>query len=69
MIRIENDCVDCGLPCMGDGCRYRNVPHIYCDNCKNECDEVYDVGGEHMCEDCLMDTLTKITSENAKEYI
>lgn len=69
MIRIENDCVDCGMPCLGNVCQYRNVPHIYCDNCGDECDEVYDVGGEQLCEDCLLKAFEKITPENAKEYV
>lgn len=42
MIRFEDECVGCPpeMGCLGDGCRYRNVPHIYCDICGEEiCDE------------------------------
>ena len=34
--RIENHCVDCGLPCLGSSCPYRNVPVDYCDDCGDE---------------------------------
>lgn len=69
MITLENDCVDCGLPCMGDNCPYRDVPHISCDNCGDECSEVYEVNGEHLCETCLLNAFPKITEENAREMM
>ena len=55
MIKIENFCVDCGLPCLGSGCPNRNVKVCYCDKCNAELsyDEIYDVDGEELCEDCL----------------
>lgn len=53
MQRIENDCVDCGLPCLGDSCRYRNVPHYYCDCCGYE-DKLYYYDSEELCEECLL---------------
>lgn len=55
MVQYENDCVDCGLPCLGDSCKYRNVPHYYCDECSEELEDIYDVDGEELCEDCLID--------------
>ena len=54
MVIIENDCVGCGLPCIGDACPYRNAEHRYCDKCNDEIgDDYYDVDGEELCEDCL----------------
>ena len=54
MVTYENDCVDCGLPCMGESCPLRNVAHRYCDKCKEEIgNDYYDVDGEELCEDCL----------------
>ena len=54
MLKIENECVSCGLPCLGDSCPYRNVERRYCDYCKDEIThEYYDVDGEELCEDCL----------------
>lgn len=54
MVKKQNDCVDCGLPCLGDACPYRNVEHRYCDHCDDEISgEYYDVDGEELCESCL----------------
>ena len=55
MIRIENDCVDCGAKhCLGDSCPFRNVEHRYCDKCDEEIgNDYYDVDGEELCEYCL----------------
>lgn len=54
-VELENDCVDCGLPCLGQSCPKRNVPHYYCDKCGMEIskEEVYYCEGEEVCEDCL----------------
>ena len=54
MVKIENDCVSCGLPCIGNACRFREVEHRYCDKCGDELGhEYYDVDGEDLCEYCL----------------
>lgn len=54
MVRVENDCVDCGLPCIGEACPLRHVEHRYCDKCDEEIGgEYYDVDGEELCEYCL----------------
>ena len=45
MERIENECVDCGLPCLGDACPYRNVRRLYCDRCDSEAEMLYKVEG------------------------
>ena len=74
MIRTENECVGCrdvGMPCMGSSCPNRNVKHLYCDNCKGEADKLYDVDGDELCCDCLMDCIfdyfPKITAEDADD--
>lgn len=59
MVRIENHCCDCavpGYPCQGALCSLRRVEVHYCDSCKGELSEdedIYDVDGEELCEDCL----------------
>ena len=54
MVTYENDCVSCGLPCLGDSCPYQNVPHRYCDRCGEELGmEWYEVEGDELCEHCL----------------
>lgn len=58
MIRYENQCVGCtsmGLFCMGSTCPNLNVPIYCCDKCGEELDEVYEVDGEELCEECLKD--------------
>ena len=60
-IKIENRCVDCGLPCKGDSCPNRNVKVCYCDKCGSELpfDETYEYEGMDVCEDCLKDICKK----------
>lgn len=69
MIKIDDECVDCGLPCMGKNCPYKDVIHIICDECGDECREVYDVDGEHLCENCLLEAFPVINEDNAREMI
>lgn len=52
MKKIENGCVNCGLPCIGDACRYRNVARFYCDECGFE-ERLYRYEGRELCKDCL----------------
>ena len=51
MYKIENRCVDCGLPCLGNACSYRNVRVFYCDQCGEEGAD-YRIEEEDYCEDC-----------------
>lgn len=59
MIKIENHCVDCGLPCLGRACPNREVEVHYCDKCGEEVEESFEVDGEELCEDCLKDLFRK----------
>lgn len=59
MQRIENDCVGCDLPCLGDACRYRNVTHYYCDKCGEEA-QLYDFDCQELCIDCIEKMLDKV---------
>ena len=57
MVVYEDECVGCGLPCIGRSCKYMNVPHIYCDKCG---EEIYDTDVSltahiHYCEKCNPD--------------
>lgn len=49
--RLENHCVDCGLPCLGESCSYRNVSVDYCDRCGQEGTK-YHIDGDDLCENC-----------------
>lgn len=53
MKRIENECVDCGLPCLGDSCPNRNVTRYYCDHCGSE-EKLYHYDNNELCEECLL---------------
>ena len=59
MIKYENECVGCPkeMGCLGSACPYRNVPHLYCDECEDEFDEedLFTSNGDDMiCLDCLL---------------
>lgn len=59
LIQYEDECVECGLPCVSN-CRFKNVPHYYCDGCNEECSELYEYDGEQLCESCLLETIPKV---------
>lgn len=52
MIKHENECVDCGQPCLGDSCPNRNVIRYYCDGCEKET-TIYEFDGAELCIDCI----------------
>ncbi len=62
MIKKENECVDCGLPCLGSSCPNRNVIRIYCDKCGDE-GKIYHYDGEHLCISCIEETLEEVEPE------
>lgn len=59
-IEYENECVSCDLPCLGSACPNRRVPHLYCDKCKHEVDDLYDYDDKQICLDCIVKQLKKI---------
>lgn len=63
MIEYENDCVDCGLPCIGSICKYQNVPHIYCDECGDE-GKIYHYDGKHLCINCIEEILEGVLPDD-----
>lgn len=70
MIKIENECVDCPteMGCLGDSCSKKNVVHLYCDNCGEDVEKLFDVGGEQICESCLQERFQKIDYDNYGNY-
>ena len=62
MITYEDECVGCPpeMGCMGNSCPNRNVLRMYCDNCDDECEELYVFDGHELCADCVLDSLEKI---------
>lgn len=63
MIKYENECVGCPkeMGCLGNICPYKNIKRLYCDKCGEDCEELYNVDGEELCEECLLDCFAKIT--------
>jgi hypothetical protein len=59
VIKTENECVSCGLPCLGSSCPYRNVTRYYCDECGEET-ELYYYDGMELCIDCIESLLEKV---------
>ncbi|MBE6826364.1 MAG: hypothetical protein E7511_05725 [Ruminococcus sp.] len=61
-IRKTSDCNGCP-ECIGCSLgKYRNA--VFCDECGQEIDEtVYLVSGEHLCEECALDTIASISVE------
>ena len=57
MKKITNECVQCGLPCIGSACSYRNVTRYYCDKCKEEVETLYHYEGQELCESCVLGEL------------
>lgn len=58
MKEITDECVSCGLPCLGNSCPYSKVTRWYCDECKDECqpEELYVTeDGDTLCQDCLLE--------------
>jgi hypothetical protein len=54
MIYYENECVDCGLPCIRESCPYYKVMHSKCEFCKDKDVKLYHYNGYEICESCLL---------------
>jgi hypothetical protein len=57
MKQITDECVSCGLPCLGNSCPNVNVVRWYCDDCGDEVEpeELYVTeDDEELCQDCLL---------------
>lgn len=63
-MKYEGECHGCATesyPCLGSACPNRHVKHLYCDECDDEVEEVYDFEGIQLCEKCLLKKFEKIT--------
>lgn len=54
MKKIENECVRCGLPCLGYSCPNRRVVRFYCDKCGKET-TLRHYEEQELCADCLIE--------------
>ena len=65
MIRYESDCAACDaldIKPSCDGCSNKNIPHYFCDECKEEVEELYEDTDEtkQLCADCILKKYRKI---------
>lgn len=63
MKRIEKNCVDCGQPCLHEGCRYYETETAYCDFCENKAD--FCIDNDDYCENCARQFLLNIFQEES----
>ena len=56
---VENHCVYCGLPCLGNSCPLIKVPMYYCDICKDKIAE-YQTDEYDYCALCFKKYLQEI---------
>lgn len=57
MVRYENDCVGCDIPCIN--CGLKRNPHYYCDKCGEE-ETLYQTDEGDLCADCILKNLPKV---------
>ena len=63
MLVHREECVDCGLSCIGDICRYKNVLVYYCDKCPTYKRADYMIDNDHFCEDCAKKYIQELFEE------
>lgn len=64
MRSYENQCVGCppDIGCMGEACKYMNVPVNHCDRCDNE-DAIFEIDGNDYCGNCAKEYLQEMFDE------
>ena len=67
MVRVESDCCDCGLPCIGTSCKYYDIVTYICDHCNDHVNELYYFDGQQLCIDCITDRLEKVEYDEREE--
>ena len=60
LIVVESDCVDCGLPCIYESCKYYKVIQYYCDKCGEETDDLYYWDSYELCIKCILKQLERV---------
>ena len=67
MIRIESECVDCGLPCLHETCPNYKVVIYECDCCGDEVWDLYHFNGQELCIDCIEHQLEMVEYNEREE--
>lgn len=66
MVMMENECCGCATenyPCLGSACPNRNVPHLYCDKCEEDVEELYETENGQLCAECVLGMFEKVRVE------
>ena len=60
MKKIKNECVGCGEPFNNtcSSCGLKEVEVEVCDECGEEYEELFDIDGNILCENCALDYIT-----------
>lgn len=55
MIKFKSERFDCPseIGCLRDSCPKRNIPHLICDCCGEDVEELYGYDGEQLYKDCF----------------
>lgn len=59
----KDECCQCATenyPCLGSACPNRNVPHLYCDNCEEEVEDLYKTEDGELCAECVLKMFEKV---------
>lgn len=62
-VRYENECCGCATesyPCMGSACPNRNAPHLYCDKCEEDVEDLYETENGQLCAECVLEMFEKV---------
>ena len=63
MKKYENECCDCksdGYPCIGTDCPNISVPHLICDKCKEDVEDLYKTKSGQLCKECVLGMFEKV---------
>jgi hypothetical protein len=63
MIRTENECVECNLPCIYESCPFWAVKRFYCDECEEE-NQLYWWDGQQLCLGCVEARLERVEEDD-----
>lgn len=69
MLKYSNECVDCGLPCVGAFCPLLNSPAVCCDRCENDAERFYILDGEVLCRKCFIEAALENAVTRTAEQI
>lgn len=63
MVKTENECCDCGLPCIYESCPFWAVTRLYCDECEEEA-QLYWWDGQQLCLYCIEARLERVEEDD-----